>query len=114
MSALPFTVAILDVGSTEIVVILLVVLLLFGSKRMPDLARSVGKSLRELKKATSGIEAELRRAMEEPPPAPPRPAPRPALDGPPPGGQPPAGAPPAAPAPPAGPPGEAPGEFHYP
>ncbi len=110
MSVLPSTVAILDVGSTEIVVILLVVLLLFGSKRMPDLARTVGKSLRELKKATSGIEAELRRAMEEPPPAPPRPAPRPAPDAPPPGGPSPAGAPPAAPAPPA----EPPGDFHYP
>ena len=111
MSALPSIVAILDVGSTEIVVILLVVLLLFGSKRMPDLARSVGKSLRELKKATSGIEAELRRAMEEPPPAPPRPARPPAADALPPGGQPPAAAPP----PPASPPPEEPpGEFHYP
>jgi len=111
MSALPSIVAILDVGSTEIVVILLVVLLLFGSKRMPDLARSVGKSLRELKKATSGIEAELRRAMEEPPPAPPRPARPPAADALPPGGQPPAA---AAPPPASSPPDEPPGEFHYP
>jgi len=111
MSALPSIVAILDVGSTEIVVILLVVLLLFGSKRMPDLARSVGKSLRELKKATSGIEAELRRAMEEPPPAPPRPARPPAADALPPGGQPPAT---AAPPPASSPPDEPPGEFHYP
>ena len=111
MSALPSIVAILDVGSTEIVVILLVVLLLFGSKRMPDLARSVGKSLRELKKATSGIEAELRRAMEEPPPAPPRPARPPTADSLPPGGQPPAA---AAPPPASSPPDEPPGEFHYP
>lgn len=111
MSALPYFVAILDVGSTEIVVILLVVLLLFGSKRMPDLARSVGKSLRELKKATSGIEAELRRAMEEPPPAPPRAARPPTADSLPPGGQPPAA---AAPPPASSPPDEPPGEFHYP
>ena len=49
--------------------ILLVALLLFGSQRLPDLARSLGKSIREFKKATSGLEEELRRAMEAPPPA---------------------------------------------
>ncbi len=111
MSLLPSTVAILDVGSTEILVILLVVLLLFGSKRMPDLARTFGKSLRELKKATSGIEAELKRAMEEPPPPPPKPAaPRAMPDAPPPGGQPPSSTPPPGPSPSDDPPEG----FHYP
>ena len=37
-------------GPLEIVLILFVVLLLFGSKRLPELARSVGKSLSEFKK----------------------------------------------------------------
>ena len=65
--------AILDVGGTEIMMIMLVTLLLFGSKRMPDLARSLGKSIREFKKAASSLEEELKRALETPPaPPPPR------------------------------------------
>ena len=71
MPALPAPLAILDVGGTEILIIMLVALLLFGSERRPGLARSLGKSIREFKKATAGLEEELRRAMEEPttPPA---------------------------------------------
>jgi TatA/E family protein of Tat protein translocase len=64
------TFAFLDVGGPEILMILLVALLLFGSQRLPDLARNLGKSMREFKKATSGLEEELRRAMETPPPPP--------------------------------------------
>jgi sec-independent protein translocase protein TatA len=59
--------ALLDVGGTEVLLIMLVVLLLFGSKRMPELARGLGKSIREFKKATSGLEEELKRAIELPP-----------------------------------------------
>jgi sec-independent protein translocase protein TatA len=62
--------AFLDVGGPEILMILLVALLLFGSQRLPELARNLGKSIREFKKATSGLEEELRRAIETPPPAP--------------------------------------------
>lgn len=47
--------------------IFLVVLLFFGAKRLPDLFRSVGKSLREFKKATSEIEDDIRTAMDEEP-----------------------------------------------
>lgn len=78
-SALP-TLAILDVGGPEILMILLVALLLFGSQRLPELARNLGKSIREFKKATSGLEEELRRAIEAPPPvARPRPPATPTL-----------------------------------
>ena len=43
----------------EMLVILFVVLLLFGSKRLPDLARSLGKSLSEFKKGKEEGEREL-------------------------------------------------------
>ncbi len=39
-------------GPTELVIILLIVLLLFGAKRLPDLAGSIGSSLKEFRKAT--------------------------------------------------------------
>jgi len=41
-------------GSWEVIVILLVVLVLFGGKKLPDFARNLGKGMREFKKATSG------------------------------------------------------------
>lgn len=52
---------------TEVVIILVVFILLFGAKRLPDLARGVGKSIREFKKATSSVEEDIRSAMEEEP-----------------------------------------------
>ena len=39
-----------NIGLTEILIILLVIILLFGAKRIPDLARSLGKSISEFKK----------------------------------------------------------------
>ena len=42
-------------GSWEFVVILLVVLVLFGAKRLPDSARSLGRSLRILKAESKGL-----------------------------------------------------------
>ena len=44
-----------NIGGLEILLILLVVLLLFGAKRLPDLSRSVGRSLRILKSETRAL-----------------------------------------------------------
>lgn len=41
--------AILGLGTTELVVILLIILLLFGGKKLPELSRSVGQSMKELR-----------------------------------------------------------------
>ena len=52
-------------GGSEWLVILLVVLLLFGAKRLPELARGLGKSIREFKKATSEVEDNIREALRD-------------------------------------------------
>ena len=62
------------IGGPELMMIMFIVLLLFGADRLPDLARGIGKSMREFKKAASGVEDEVRRAMEEEPA---KPAPKP-------------------------------------
>jgi sec-independent protein translocase protein TatA len=48
-----------------VVVIMLIVLVLFGGKKLPEFARGLGKSIREFKKAAAGVEEELKRALEE-------------------------------------------------
>lgn len=55
------------IGGPELMMIMFIVLLLFGANRLPELARGMGKSMREFKKAASGVEEEVRRAMEEEP-----------------------------------------------
>ena len=46
-------------GPFEIILIFLVVLLIFGAKRIPEIARGIGKGIREFKDATSEISREL-------------------------------------------------------
>ncbi len=43
-----------QIGTGEIVLIVAVLVLFFGSRKLPDLARSIGKSARELRKGLSG------------------------------------------------------------
>jgi sec-independent protein translocase protein TatA len=50
-------------GAPELILIFLVILLLFGAKRLPELARGLGKSIAEFKKASSQAEAEIREAI---------------------------------------------------
>ena len=46
------------IGSWEVVILALIVLVLFGGSRIPSLARSLGKSITEFKKGVQGIEDE--------------------------------------------------------
>lgn len=59
--------AIFDVGTPELLLILFVTLLLFGGQKLPELAKGLGRSIREFKKASAGIEEELHRAINEEP-----------------------------------------------
>ena len=44
-------------GGGEIILLVLVILLLFGAKRIPDLARGIGKGIKEFKDARNGVES---------------------------------------------------------
>ncbi|MFU8892813.1 MAG: twin-arginine translocase TatA/TatE family subunit [Luteolibacter sp.] len=52
-------------GAQEVILIFLVLLLLFGAKKLPELARGIGKSMGEFKKAREEFEHEITRAEIE-------------------------------------------------
>jgi sec-independent protein translocase protein TatB len=54
-----------NVGSGELLVILLVALLVLGPQRLPDAARQAGKVLADLRRMSSGFQAEIRQALED-------------------------------------------------
>ena len=49
-----------NLGGGEIILILLVVLILFGAKKIPELAQGIGKGMRELKKALNDVQDEVK------------------------------------------------------
>ena len=51
-------------GGWEMVVIALVILLMFGAKKLPELARGLGQGIREFKGAVDGVKDELKEAAE--------------------------------------------------
>jgi sec-independent protein translocase protein TatA len=53
------------IGSGELLLILLVFLVLFGAKRIPELARGLGKGIREFRNATKEIKEELEDQPQE-------------------------------------------------
>ncbi len=55
----------MSVGPWEVIIILVVVLVIFGGKKIPELARGLGQGLREFKKATHEIKEEVENATKE-------------------------------------------------
>ncbi len=55
----------LDLGLPELVLILAVVLIAFGPRRVVEISRTLGKTVRALKKATSNLTAEITREIKE-------------------------------------------------
>jgi len=54
-----------DLGIQELIVIFVVALLVFGPKRLPELGRSLGKGLAELKKAVQDVKEQMHTELEE-------------------------------------------------
>ena len=54
-----------NLGGGELVVILLFVLMFFGSKKVPELARGLGKGMREVKDAMNGIQRDIQSGVNE-------------------------------------------------
>jgi sec-independent protein translocase protein TatA len=61
-----------NLGFTEIMVILLVVLLLFGAKRLPEVGSSIGKGIREFKRSISDTQDAIMNTDEQRANLPPR------------------------------------------
>jgi sec-independent protein translocase protein TatA len=60
-------VAFLDLGAPELIIILAIVLLLFGGRKLPELSRSLGASMREIRKGINGDGHDESKKTEEKP-----------------------------------------------
>ncbi len=49
-----------NVGAGELLIIVLVILILFGSKKIPELAQGIGKGMREFKKALNDVQEDIK------------------------------------------------------
>jgi sec-independent protein translocase protein TatA len=55
----------LGMGWQEIILLVLVILLFFGAKRIPELARGLGRGIREFKDASKEIKSEISKGMDD-------------------------------------------------
>jgi len=56
-----------SLGFGEVLIILVLALVIFGPRRLPEMGRTIGRSMRELRRATSDIRTELETDLDEPP-----------------------------------------------
>jgi sec-independent protein translocase protein TatA len=60
--------AFFDIGAPELLIVLLIVLLLFGGKKLPELSRSLGQSMKELRKGVRDSGGDDEKANKKPAP----------------------------------------------
>ncbi|MFZ4521198.1 MAG: Sec-independent protein translocase subunit TatA/TatB [Bacteroidales bacterium] len=60
---------IFGLGTTELILIALVVLLLFGGKKIPELMKGLGKGVKSFKDGMDGMEEEFKKPSDKTPPA---------------------------------------------
>lgn len=63
MTVLPLFLS--DVGGSEIVLILLVILMFFGSKSIPGIARTAGRTMHQIRQATQDVQNEIKKSTDE-------------------------------------------------
>jgi sec-independent protein translocase protein TatA len=57
-----------SIGAPELLVIIVLALIIFGPRRLPEIGRTVGKGMREFRRAASEIRGELEQDLDEEPP----------------------------------------------
>ncbi|MCB0645507.1 MAG: twin-arginine translocase TatA/TatE family subunit [Saprospiraceae bacterium] len=60
-----FSSLLFNLGGSEIILIMLVVLVLFGGKKIPELMRGLGQGIKEFNNAKSNIESEVKENLRE-------------------------------------------------
>ena len=58
------TLLLLDIGAQEFIIIAFVILLLFGGDKLPELARGLGKGIRDFKDASDGVKREIHKQID--------------------------------------------------
>jgi len=53
-------------GPTELIIILVIALVIFGPSRLPKVGQSIGEALRSFRESTSKVEDEVKKSLEEP------------------------------------------------
>lgn len=53
-----------NIGTTEIIIIFVIILLLFGAKRIPDLMKGIGKGIRSFKEGMNDVKEEIDRPVD--------------------------------------------------
>ncbi len=53
-----------NLGGGELILIVLVVLLLFGPKKIPEISKGIGKAMREFKKSVQDVEDEIKNGLD--------------------------------------------------
>lgn len=65
----------MNIGTPELILILVIALVVFGPKRLPEIGRTIGKSLREFRRASQDLRDEFQFSLDDDPPVTPPPTP---------------------------------------